>query len=238
MENIYVAAFLLSLISGSAIFWGALAAAQEHFLPNWLQEEFRHAVTAVGGGALLAAIALVLIPEGMQHQPLETSIITFLAGGYLAMAMDRYFAKQKTAASQLVAMLLDFIPETIAIGAIVSKNFPEAILLAVIIFLQNLPEGFIAYREIKEAKRLSPKRILFWFFIIGMSGPIYVLLGATLLESHDMLLSMLMTFCAGGILYLMFSDIAPQVKLQNHWWPPMGALIGFLVGMIGYQLTQ
>ncbi len=50
-------------------------------------------------------------------------------------------------------------------------------------------------------------------------------------------LAMLMTFCAGGILYLVFNDVAPQVPLKNYFLPPMGALLGFVIGMIGYKLT-
>lgn len=63
-------------------------------------------------------------------------------------------------------------------------------------------------------------------------------MGAALLTDHDRLLAMLMTFCAGGILYLLFNDIAPQVKLKNHRLPPMRAALGFLIGMIGYALVH
>ena len=43
-------------------------------------------------------------------------------------------------------------------------------------------------------------------------------------------------FAAGGILYLIFQDIAPQSKMRRHWMPPLGAVLGFVVGMIGKQL--
>lgn len=217
---------------------GALLASREHIKPNWLEEEFRHSVTALGGGALLAAIALVLVPEGMKSQPLWTAIVTFILGGAMAMGLDRFFAKRKSTASQLVAMLLDFIPESIIIGAIITKNYSEALLLAVIIFVQNLPESFNAFREMKRSRSMSSKQMLICFLLIALSGPAYVYLGAAVLEDHDRLLAMLMTFCAGGILYLVFNDIAPQVKLENHSLPPMGALLGFLIGMIGYALVH
>jgi ZIP family zinc transporter len=42
-----------------------------------------------------------------------------------------------------------------------------------------------------------------------------------------------MTFAGGGILYLVFQDIAPQAKLQRHWIPALGAVIGFLFGVMG-----
>ena len=46
-----------------------------------------------------------------------------------------------------------------------------------------------------------------------------------------------MLFASGGILYSVFQDIAPQVPLQRHWAPPLGAVAGFLLGMIGQLLT-
>jgi len=45
-----------------------------------------------------------------------------------------------------------------------------------------------------------------------------------------------MLFCAGGILYLTFQDIAPQAKLERAWAPPLGAVVGFLIGLTGYML--
>ena len=42
-----------------------------------------------------------------------------------------------------------------------------------------------------------------------------------------------MLFAAGGILYLVFQDIAPQAKLAAHWGPPLGAVLGFALGLAG-----
>ena len=45
-----------------------------------------------------------------------------------------------------------------------------------------------------------------------------------------------MLFASGGILYLIFEDIAPQAKLNHTWVPALGANLGFLVGIIGHLL--
>ena len=31
-------------------------------------------------------------------------------------------------------------------------------------------------------------------------------------------------------------DIAPQAKLNPHWTPPLGAVLGFVLGMMGEKL--
>jgi ZIP family zinc transporter len=45
-----------------------------------------------------------------------------------------------------------------------------------------------------------------------------------------------MTFASGGILYLIFQDIAPQSKIKNHWIPALGAVLGFAIGLLGKKL--
>lgn len=40
----------------------------------------------------------------------------------------------------------------------------------------------------------------------------------------------------GGILYLVFQNIAPQARMRRHWTPPLGAVLGFAVGLLGEQL--
>jgi ZIP family zinc transporter len=45
-----------------------------------------------------------------------------------------------------------------------------------------------------------------------------------------------MTFASGGILYLIFQDIAPQAKMRRHWTPALGAILGFAVGLLGKKL--
>lgn len=57
--------------------------------------------------------------------------------------------------------------------------------------------------------------------------------GYLLLADSPRIVAAIMLFAAGGILYIVFQDIAPQVRLQHHWAPPLGALAGFLLGLVG-----
>lgn len=47
-----------------------------------------------------------------------------------------------------------------------------------------------------------------------------------------------MLAAAGGILYITFQDIAPQARLARHWGPPLGAVLGFVVGLAGHMWLQ
>ena len=115
--NPWLQILALTLFAGLAMPAGALLAIREHIHPRWLETELRHTILAFGAGALLAAVALVLVPEGMRTLPVWLGALCFAAGGVLFMLIDRYLAAHRTSASQAVDMLFDYIPETLALGA-------------------------------------------------------------------------------------------------------------------------
>lgn len=54
-----------------------------------LESELRHGVIAFGGGALMAAVAPVLIPEGQRYRSARTVLAAFGAGGIPFFLVDR-----------------------------------------------------------------------------------------------------------------------------------------------------
>lgn len=235
-EWIYI--LLLTLLAGAAIPLGGLLATVDSIRPNWLDEELRHSITAFGGGALLSAIALVLVPEGIESFSVITSAFLFLAGGLLFMWVDIWLYRHNTSGGQLVAMVSDFIPESIALGASLALGKGSSLLLASLIAMQNLPEGFNAFRELRESSHFSNRKILWLFAILALTGPAAGLIAYYWLSSYDSVISGIMLVAAGGILYAVFQDIAPQVRLDKHWAPPLGAVLGFVLGLVGYMLLH
>lgn len=212
---------------------GAAIAGIEKIRPQWLEREVRHSVIAFGGGALLAAVALVLLPEGIRNLPLVLIVVCFASGGIVFMFIDMLLAANETSASQLAAMLSDFIPEALALGATFVLSKETGLLLVGIIALQNIPEGFNAYRELKSTTHYRGSQIIGAFVLMAFLGPIAGLTGYFFLSGYMQIVSGIMLFASGGILYLIFQDIAPQAKLINHWSPPLSAVAGFLLGVIG-----
>ncbi|NCP64941.1 MAG: divalent cation transporter [Paraglaciecola sp.] len=237
MSSLFIVIIATS-IAGLAMPLGGLLARVEHFQSRWLEEEIRHAVMAFGGGALLSAVGLVLVPESIHHVPVWLASVSFLGGSVAFMALDMFLKKNKTPASQLAAMLADFIPESIALGAAIAINSPSSYLLAALIALQNIPEGFNAYRELATSPKYKAGKILAIFFALALLGPVAGISGYLWLSDYHVLLSIIMLAASGGILYSVFQDIAPQVKLEAHWFPPMGAVLGFLLGVMGFMLTR
>ncbi|MFV0512800.1 MAG: ZIP family metal transporter [Jhaorihella sp.] len=225
-----------STLAGAMIPLGGWLATIEHFRADWLATEFRHGVIAFGGGALLSAVALVLIPEGTAKLPGWAALLAVTAGAVATGLADAALARKGSNRAQLLAMLSDFIPEALALGALLVADPRTAPLLALMIGLQNLPEGFNAYREVQADRPQPVRRRLAQFCALGMFGPLAAVAGYFLLPAHPEITGAVMCAAAGGILFLMFQDIAPQVPLESRLGPPLGAVGGFVLGLAGHLM--
>jgi ZIP family zinc transporter len=229
---------LFTLCAGACIPLGGMLAHIEKIRPTWLEDEFRHAVIAFGGGILIAAVVLVLVPEGMEYLHHSSfSVLILLSGGICFFLLEMVLGARRREKPQFTAMLLDYLPESLALGGAFAVGAHSAPLLAVFIGLQNIPEGFNAYRELRNISLSSSKRILGLMILLVPLGPAIALIGWLYLSDDVMFLGAVMLFSSGGILYLIFQDIAPQSHMRRHWAPPLGAVLGFCVGMLGNNIV-
>jgi len=221
--------------AGLAIGVGAVAARLLQKGHREVVREFIHFAIAFGGGVLVAAIAFALVPTGLATLPLWLGILLFFAGSLLFVWADASLSRRVGPRAQFMAMLLDFLPEAISVGAVFPHEPRLGVLLAIFIGAQNLPEGFNAYRELVSAGE-KPRRVLAMMFILSLLGPLAGLLGYFALQSAPAAVGGLMLVAGGGILYLIFQDIAPLARMKRHWAPPLGATLGFIVGMVAEKL--
>ena len=221
----------LAAFAGASIPAGAaLARWRVNLLSDWAETEARHGIMAFGAGALLAAVALVLLPEGTDRLAPGPALSWFILGGIGFAYLDRYTSRQGSKLAQFLAMMMDYVPEALALGAIISGDLSTAFLVAALICLQNLPEGFNAMREMSEGAKPAP----LWLFVAMVPiGPAAALIGLSLPAAFDPAIGAVMMLSSGGILYLMFQDIAPEVPLENSKLPPLGAVLGFMLGLAG-----
>jgi len=229
---------LFSGIAGVTVFIGGILA---HYFNHHIKEspvkyEITHTLMSFGAGIILSAVALVLIPKGMEELELVPMASSFLVGAILFMLLDRYLSKKGGRMATLLAMMMDFVPESIALGAVFAIDLRLATFLAVLIGLQNLPEAFNSYRELI-LSGFTTRKTLVIFFFLSFFGIIGALTGHFLLSNHQALTAHLMTFASGGILYLLIQDIIPEGKLEKNYLTSLGATLGFLVGVIGDKLV-
>lgn len=229
---------VLTGVAGSCIPVGGVMATFERIRPDWLEKEFRHFLIAFGGGILLGAVAVVLVPEGISS--MNNSIFAIpitLTGGFTFFVIEKALGLRRRESPQLMGMILDYLPEAIALGGLVALGSPVAPLLALLIGLQNLPEGFNSYREIKAINHSSGKTLATMCALVPI-GPVAGLSGYYFLSGDEAVLGAIMLFSSGGILYLIFQDIAPQSRLEKHWAPPLGAVFGFCLALFSEMMVN
>ena len=94
-----------------------------------------------------------------------------------------------------------------------------------------------AFREMT-AVGIRSRVALMTLLAVSLLGPVAACTGYYFLQDQAGVTASIMTFAGGGIMYLIFQDIAPQSKIRKHWIPALGAVLGFTVGMIGKQLID
>lgn len=242
MDPLFSAVFLAGAARLSLPLGGALARiAYSH--ESEFTEEVMHALIAFGGGALLSAVALILVPEGAAMLPPWLALGLLFLGGVtfylLDLKLERSGARGGGGASGggsgralLTAMLLDFLPEAVALGAMLITELATAKLLALMMFLQNVPEGFSAFGEIWR-NGMDARPLMLIFVALAGLGPLCAMLGMSFLGDQPAVLGGIMIFAAGGILYLVFQDVAPAARTRNSSAPALGAVLGFGLGLAG-----
>lgn len=233
---------LLNLIvfsgfAGVTVFIGGILANyfNHHIKESPVKYEIIHTLMSFGSGIMLSALALVLIPEGMEQLNLLPIVFSFLFGAILFMIINQYLAKKGGKSATLLAMLMDFIPESIALGAVFAIEPNMALLLAVFIGLQNLPEAFNSFRDLIQSG-FTVRKTLILFFFLSFFGIVGALIGHYFLRDYPDLTAHLMIFASGGILYLLIQNIIPESKLEKSYLTSLGAILGFLVGIIGDKI--
>ena len=229
MQDIYII-MLLSFLAGITIFVGGLLAEFFVIKNKFIRGRFFHWMRGFGAGIILAAVAFALLPKALHDLSLIWIIFLFLYGTLAFMVFDILIAKLGENISQFISMLLDFLPEALVLGASFAFDPKFGALLALFIAVQNLPEGFNSHLELKKNHKTLISFLI--LFLLSFTGVCAALLGRILLPNHPHIIAGIMIFASGGILYLMFQDVAPLVKQKGSWFPASGASFGFLAGMI------
>jgi zinc transporter, ZIP family len=87
-----------------------------------------------------------------------------------------------------------------------------------------------------KARGARSARVLLFMALLIPIGPLMAICGSMYFSGNSYALGAVMLLASGGLLYIVFQDIAPQSRLDKHWFPPLGAVLGFSVGLLGNLL--
>lgn len=189
-------------------------------------------LTAFGAGILMAAAIFSMVISAEKELGVNLMLAAFV-GGSIAFAVADWMAERKRGeVGILLGIGLDSIPESLAIGASIASG--AALAVAVLIGIQNVPEGIASFKEMtgeKGAAFENNKRKA--LVSIGMVSVIPVILGLISLfffQGMKTLIAATLAVAAGGIFYMLFYDMIPKAHKERKRIPTFGAVLGFIVG--------
>ena len=188
-------------------------------------------LTAFGAGILIAAAVFEMVIEAEKTIGITLTLIAFLAGAVLFTIADMIAEKKGGGAGILLGIGLDIIPESLAIGAAIASG--PALALALLIGIQNIPEGIASYKEMMTGKTAfsnNPKKALAAVGVVSVIPIFLGLAGLFYLTGMKDTIAIIFALSAGGIFYMLYFDMIPKAHKERKWLPTFGAVLGFIIG--------
>jgi zinc transporter, ZIP family len=216
----------ITAFAGGTSFLGVYIAKRIRFA-----EQHLLTLTAFGAGILIAAAVFEMVIEAEKNIGITLTLIVFLGGAIVFAIADMIAEKKGGGAGILLGIGLDVIPESLAIGAAVASG--PALALALLIGIQNVPEGIASYREMMTGKTAfsnNPKKALAAVGLVSVIPIFLGLVGLFYLTGMKDTIATIFAMSAGGIFYMLYYDMIPKAHKDREWLPTFGAVLGFIIG--------
>ena len=216
---------VITLFAGGTSFLGALIAKYVHFSKPVLLF-----LTAFGAGILISAAIFEMVIEAEKSIGIVQTLLFFIIGAIIFTIADVIAVKKGGGADILIGIGLDTIPESLAIGASIAAG--PAFAIALLIGIQNIPEGIAAYKEMRTGKTAftNSKKALYAIGVVSIIPVILGLIGLFFLQGLHYIIGLILALSAGGIFYMLFYDMIPKAHQERKWLPTFGAVLGFIIG--------
>lgn len=221
------------------------------FLKKEINPNFQKVMTGFASGVMIAASIWSLIIPSVEMVESQYKLIWLPAVvGLLLGVLFLIFvnnvsdniqnSKGKGINMLMFSVTLHNIPEGMAVGvcfaSVLSGNtgvsLLSAIILALGIAIQNIPEGAIISMPMK-LDGVSKKESFLTGVMSGVVEPIASLITIALINVVVPLLPYLLAFAAGAMIYVVFEELVPEMHNGNKsFWGIISVIIGFSVMMI------
>ena len=221
-----------------------------------INKSIMDAMLGLAGGVMIAASFWSLLDpsiemaENLNMISWLVAFVGFFTGGLLLFIGDKFFdiynrKHQKQEGFKRILMLISSItlhniPEGLVVGVafgsvaygLEGATLTAACLLALGIGIQNFPEGTAVSVPLRR-EGMSRKKAFFLGQLSGIVEPISGVIGALLVIKIRMLLSFLLAFAAGAMIYVVVEEIIPESQTNKRKdLMALFTLIGFSIMMI------
>lgn len=201
-------------------------------------QRFAQIVLAFSAGIMLAASVFGLIIPALESgkQNLPMAVLGILCGAITMDLLERLVNKRYPCSAEknrvylfVAAIAIHNLPEGIAAGVGFGTGNPtEALLIAGGIALQNIPEGMVIIAPMLSTG-LQPVRTLLIGLCTGLIEVIGTFLGYFAITAATALLPFALAFAGGTMLFIICSEMIPDVCCESGSKAAYSLLIGFCV---------
>jgi ZIP family zinc transporter len=224
-----------------------------------LPERLAALITAFGGGVLLAAIALELVPEADERAGLVFTALGLLAGTLIFVGADAYLSRDEEmretrrsghaaaagremsmpsgqegvarGESIAVGIFVDGVPESVALGLTIAEG-AVGLALLVGILVGNVVEAYGAAQPIVASGR-SRRFALTLLAAIGLALAFATVLGGTVLaDASDTLIGTAEALAAGAVLAVVSIAVIPYAFEEVSSEVATATVLGFIAGYL------
>jgi len=193
------------------------------------------ALLAFASGALTSALAFELFEEAFTQGGHLLSAAGLAVGAGVFIVVDVRLDRRMDAmsgstagATLLAAVVLDGIPENIALGTTLAAGSGSVALLAAI-FVSNFPEALVGARTMCENGRSPRHAIVTWFAAAAVLAAAVVAGALLLTRLLPAVLSVLLSFAGGAVLASLSITLFPKAYADGGPWVAAATVAGFLV---------
>lgn len=226
-----------------------LGAATVFFFRKRISQRVNRICFGFAGGVMSAAAVFSLLLPAVEQVaaadgcPWRTAALGFLLGGGMMAALDIFLERRQAQADAAVrrrtmllgAVTLHNIPEGMAVGlafAAAAKSGGAALAAAAAVALgigiQNIPEGAAIALPLRQGG-MSLWRSFTCGALSGSVEPIFGMLAALSISLCSGVMPGLMTFSAGAMIWVVFSEMLPEACAKRDG--AIAASLGYLVMM-------
>lgn len=192
-------------------------------------------ILTFGSGILLSILSYSLMHEAYKNSGPVLTSFSFLFGGFFFFEVERLLEKMFSSGTGIIlGTALDDLPEALSMGiGFAADNGTLGMVLAVSIFLHNIPEGISSSNELISEGHVSPKTAILLASGIAVLNPILALTGYYLLHGLDQtIIGLIMAFSGGSILFMTGTDMIPKAQKIGNKSANFGLLFGFLTAFL------
>lgn len=197
-------------------------------------------LVAMAGGALIVSVMAELLEPAAEASSIPIVILSFLSGAVIFTLVDVYIDRhvgEDSGGGLLMAVVLDGVPENLALGVALIGSGPLGVLaLTGSILLSNLPEAAGGARQMRNNGFSKLKAMGIWTATAAiLSGA--AIAGYLLLPSDaEMALAVIKSFAAGAVIASLATEVFPTAYEKDNDATGIAVAVGVALAFLLHEI--